>query len=364
MASGLFIMDGKREYLLLRRDGFFHILLADEALTGEVRRRLDDGCTVEQMQEMGLSGTTIPESGINALSVEGYGVGDELIFHLKKGKRRYVFARRYESRTGDAFFKGIPRLRTKRIGAVRGGKKHRDWRYREQNPKVRKKVRIAAVVLNVTAAAASLGLLFVKRLTPLWAALGTLCAAAGLYLLVFFGAYVSIMEKRDFEKAGYSAPVRRIWLLFMPGLILGYRVLSAFVFLQDGVPWMFGIGFALAVGVILWLFVQEAQDHPQVLLVAVLLCFVMGIGLLGYGNHIFATEEMTCHTLQVEDMYASTRSRGSDYYYCCVTLPDGREVKIEVGEADYSRLAVGDTITVPMRTGAFGIEYIYYGYNE
>ena len=83
---------GKMEYLIIRMGDEFHIIDCDEALTKEKKRAiLESGCTPAQMQQMGLSGMTIPKSDIQALTVTGCGFQDDVIFYLNKKKLAFWF---------------------------------------------------------------------------------------------------------------------------------------------------------------------------------------------------------------------------------------------------------------------------------
>lgn len=366
MAVHFILRQKGREYLLLKSGDCFHIVDMDGNLTGAKREQLASrGCTVEQMQSMGLSGMTIPRSDIKGLAIEGYGAGDRVEFRLNRGKQSYEFAQRYDSETGDAFFKGVPRLRTSRSKAVKGGKKYNDWRLREQEPLVRKRMKVVGRVLKIVSALSILGFLFGGQVwQKYWAAAGALCALTGLSLLVFFGPYFSVMPERDYYRAGYSAPVVRLMLPFAPMVLVGLVTMNRFDYFGDGTVFSWVIGFVVAVCLILWIFVQEFHDHPEYLLASAVFSVMIGAGLVSYGNHALARGEFVVQTATIEGMHKNSGGRySSASYNCVVEFPDGRELTIDVGWEDYEQLEIGDTLEVPVRTGAFGLEYAYYGYN-
>ncbi len=101
MIPHFIIQKGKQEYLIIRSEDAFHLIDVNEALTREKRSTiLESGCTPEQMQQMGLSGMTIPRGDISAVTVTGCGYQDEVIFYLGKRKSWTSGLRRHMSRSG------------------------------------------------------------------------------------------------------------------------------------------------------------------------------------------------------------------------------------------------------------------------
>ena len=125
------LVQGKERFLVFRLGADFHIIDINEALTREKRFAvLESGCTPTEMQEMGLSGTTIARSDLTAITVTGCGPQDDVIFYLGKKQLGYRFAMAYEQKRVDDFFRGIPRVQYKTRYRFRRGL---DWRAREQD---------------------------------------------------------------------------------------------------------------------------------------------------------------------------------------------------------------------------------------
>ena len=364
------LRQNKGEFLIIRMGDAFHIIDCNEALTKEKRLAiLEAGCTPEQMQEMGLSGTTIPKSDIKALTVTGCGFQDDVIFYLQnKKKLAYWLPQAYEQRKLDDFFRGIPRKMVKTRTRLKGGSKHRDWRIREQNFEVYQKLRPVGWVWNAVCAGYVLIPIIMERfyLIPMgW--IVTAMGAVALLLDIFLPEYFTIMfiqegAGRKFRNERGRAPDTRAINL---GIGL-FSAVAAFALISRRSYHLFDefrvISPALiasaVVGVTLYLFAREFQEDFMAWVVTLLLLFVFNTFLfVPHFNHALG-HELTPETGTIVSQHRTSGGRrSSPNYYCTVELPDGRELVVEVSRSEYNSYEIGDTMDLRVGTGVFGIDY-------
>lgn len=359
---------GKLEYLIIRMGDEFHIIDCDEALTREKRFAiLESGCTPAQMQEMGLSGMTIPKSDIKELTVTGCGFQDDVIFYLNNRKKlAFWFPQAYEQRKVDDFFRGIPRKMVKTRYRFKGGK-NIDWRIREQNFELYQKLRPVGWVFNILCAATILVPLLLRRLLlrPIgWCVIGLSVVAIGLDL--FLPEYFTIMSIQDSDrfsdrKYGQRKPqTRAINIGFGLFCAVGFFALACggeYCFFDDFRVLPVALISVLVIGIPLLLFVREFMEYFTGWLVTLVLILIFnGFAFIPHFNHVLGPELTSC-TATVVDTHSSTSSKGHDRYYCDVVLPDGRELDVEVSGKEYDAAEPGDTMTLQVGTGFFGIDY-------
>lgn len=358
---------GKMEYLIIRMGDEFHIIDCDEALTKEKRLAiLESGCTPAQMQEMGLSGMTIPKSDIKALTVTGCGFQDDVIFYLNKKKLAFWFPQAYEQRKVDDFFRGIPRKMVKTRYRIKGGR-HIDWRIREQNYETYRKLRLVGWVYNLLCAAIVVVPLAMGTLSPVpigWCVIGMSVVAIGLdFFLPEYFSILSIHDDRRFTKKKYGQrqqpKTRAIDLGFgLLAIVLFFGLICGgeYNFFDDFRVLPVALGSVLVVGIPL-LFVREfVEQFSAWLITLVFILFFNGFAFIPHFNHVLGPELTPC-TATIVDTHKSTGGKGSDYYYCDVLLPDGRELDVRVPKKEYDAVQIGDTMDLQIGTGFFGIEY-------
>lgn len=357
---------GKLEYLIIRMGDEFHIIDCNEALTKEKRDAvLESGCTPAQMQEMGLSGMTIPKSDIKELTVTGCGFQDDVIFYLKDRKKlAFWFPQACEQNKVDDFFRGIPRKMVKTRRRLKGGK-HIDWRIREQDFELYKKLRPVGWIYNLLCAAIIILSFVLWELSPRpigWCIVGMSVVAIGLdFFLPEYFTILSIHDDRRFTKRKYGQrqePKTR-------AVNLGFGLLSITLFftLASSGEYNFFDGFrvfpvalasVLVVG-IPFLFVREFVEKFSAWLVTlVLILFFNGFAFIPHFNHVLGPEPTAVTSTVVDKHYSGGRSTS---YYCTVLLPDGRELDIQVTKKEYNAAEPGDTMPLQVGTGFFGIDY-------
>ena len=361
---------GKTEYLLIRDNRSFHIIDGDENLTEDKRKRILETCPDPAgMQAMGLSGMTIAISDLEGVVVHGCSVDSELVFHLEKMKLCYQLARRYEQRYMDNFFRGIPRAATPARRKVKGGN-HKDWRMNEQDPAMRRTMNWVKNTLDWTSVVLMIGLLIAMLKSRTWYDLLSVSAivwtGAAVYLGVVHQEYFTFLDDKEYKKAGGKARVFHLWLPFGPLTMVFLRSMRQFQFFDDLAP----LGIALIAGIITGLlvvfFTEDLRRNIGHGFLAVFVAVFLCVGIVMQGNHLLAREAFSYEQGTIMQMYIHSGGRRSrDHYNCVILLPDGRELTVDVGsQAEYDKYQVGGTLTIPIRTGAFGMEYGIYGYGK
>lgn len=347
---------GKQEYLIIRMGDAFHIIDCDEALTNEKRLAvLESGCTPEQMQQMGLSGMTIPKSDIKALTITGCAFQDDVIFYLRKKKLAFWFPQAYEQKKVDDFFRGIPRKMVKTRYRLKGGK-NLGWREREGNPHTARKLRPVGWVMNGLAVGLLVLSLVVRLPLGMHGGLVLAFCVAAVCLDIFFPEYFSLLiegKKERWERQG--SWVNLSFGLFLVMIPLVLRI-SVTIHLFDEFRFLpMALVMTLLTGAVLFLFCREYREEWGVGLCMLFLVFVMSwLGFAPWLNHVLGPEP-TPVTAAVMDQHKTSGRHTS--YYCDVLLPDGRELRVEVSRSEYDAYQIGDAMDLMIGTGFFGIEY-------
>ena len=352
------LVQGKSRYLVFRLGEDFHIIDCNEALTKEKRFAvLESGCTPDQMREMGLSGTTIAKRDLAAITVTGCGPQDDVIFYLGKKKLSYRFAKCYEQKKVDDFFRGIPRKQYKTRYRLKGGR-GLDWRAREQDMKLLPKFKRIGLVYNVLCWCVAIGMLFTERrmfAVWFWAVLALAAVGVGLnaaYPLYFaFYWYKGDNSCRGKGKASHIG--------YGIALVLAFAILRTPYAVID---WTKLIVPALVMGVVLWIWLiilcrECREDGLGWILSVVLTVAFSGMVLIPHVNHILGpgTEPQTA---AVVSKYTSSSRKGGRRYCVTVRLSDGTECEMQVNYQDYQDAEHGDTRLVQVGEGCFGIRYV------
>ena len=259
----------------------------------------------------------------------------------------------------DDFFRGIPRIQYKTRFRVKGGR-GQDWHVREQEPEVRRRLKVVGLVLKIGACLTCVGIFWRYQWMSLWLSLSILWALAGLYLAVCFEPYFTLMGTEEYRKAGYSGEI--ISLNFFPFLPLGCFLfwVERYTAVEADMCLIYGIVAGVLLTGILWFCLREVQENAGhsfvVLFVSVALCWCAA----EHANHCFARTEMVEIPAQVVDMDGHRSRRHSDYYLK-VVLEDGSWMTLDVSSETYRKAEIGDTVIVHSRVGALGVEYAMFG---
>lgn len=350
---------GKQEYLIFRTGEEFHIVEVNEALTRETRAAiLEQGCTPDEMRQLGLSGMTIPRSDIRALTVTGCGCQDDVIFYLSRGKEAFRFSRAYDQRQVDNFFRGIPRKQVKIRTRVHRGKT-RDWRLEKQNETLRTRLGIAATVAQVLSWAGFLGVTLSRRNQWLIGlSFVMLLVDLGLYLA--FPAYFTLMGEKAYQKNGYRAKVRDMG---MPAVFcvfgLGVRGMGDYTLIFERAEIYMVAAVCAVLGILLWRFSRECREHIEYLLMALAVAALFGGPCLAQLNYL---TDLDLPEPQYYAVIDTDRSIGgkSTHYDCTVDLGDGQTMELAITRSAFEELEPGDRVPVILSEGGLGLEYGYF----
>lgn len=369
MIPHFILRQNKGEYLIIRMGDEFHIIDCSEALTREKRLAvLESGCTPAQMQEMGLSGMTIPKSDIEALTVTGCAFQDDVIFYLSKKKLAFWFPKAYEQKKVDDFFRGIPRKQVKTRTRLKGGK-NIDWRLKEQDEVCYQKLRPVGWVYNSLCVLICVYPFILNSLDIRfhgWLVFG-MCLIA-VVLDIVLPEYFSIIfyedrTKRRIKIGGGRRAIRTRSIRLGPGMAgiivmfgivcdVHYNLVEQQVLLPALI--MAAVGMILLV-----LFCREFQEELKERAAALLvyLCMAFAFNYLAFVPHFnyALAQEPNVMAAPITDRHISAGNSTS--YYCTVMLPNGREMDVQVSSTEYGSLEPGDTLDIQYGTGFFGIEY-------
>lgn len=355
------IRQGRQEYLIIRYADAFHIIDCNEALTKEKRSAvLESGCQPAQMREMGLSGMTIPRSDIHAVTVTGCGYQDEVIFYLGKRKKLcYWFPKAYEQKRVDDFFRGIPRIQYKTRRRLKGGK-GLDWRAREQEPQMLRKLGPVGKVYDGLCCVVFLGMVLTeRRMFALWFWVMLAIIALGVYLNSAYPLYFSFFRyKADYQQRGKGktsfigwgiAMMILVALIRTPYVILGWKALIVPTLILSILLWL-GLYFACR---------ECREDCLGWLLSFCLVAVFCGGILIPHVNHVLGPDTRP-QTATVIGKSTSTSGRGRRHYDVDLRLTGGVECSLSVSRAEYEQTEHGDIWEVQAGEGLFGIEYVLY----
>lgn len=185
------------------------------------------------------------------------------------------------------------------------------------------------------------------------------CAGTAIFQMTCRGYFSFIGEKE--LKGGDGNAV--VWLPFCPLCLVILHGIGGRQYFEVMKPLGYSLISGLTMGLLMVLLVKEVRQSFDSALVMVVASVLLCAGIVIQGNHLLAGKPFEFHQVPILEMYESGVGNSADYN-CLVQFSDGRTLTIDVGHRDYEEYEVGDTLTIPIRTGAFGIEYGYYGYED
>lgn len=340
-----------KTYLLAQDHKAYYIIDVNDRLSWETEEWLaQQGVTETILKELTLRYDCISKSDVRGVAVGGCMAGDFIYLYLKSGKRlRHMLTLDYEAAELDHFFGGLQRF----TPPVDQQKKKRDaayWRKEQQDPDILNKLKIVVPALSLLSTVFSIG----YAMNEGWLLyLGCLlCIAAPVVLEVVLPAYFTLLPREEGERSTYAWNVR--WPLAIHLLIL--LLLPQSNWLNENsffvVAGICGTGAVLVLGTL----AEEFKRNKKYLWMVFVVAGVMGTLPVGQANEAFDFSVPETYTLVVEDL-EHTDSRRNSTYECTVTLPDGRQVELEIPWSTYAELEVGDRVCVEHSVGALGIEY-------
>ncbi len=350
-------MEAQEPWLVCRRSGKVYLLAQDDRgyYAIEVGKRLDyateewlqqQGVTEELLKELHLPYHSYPKTGIRGVAIGGTLAGDMISLYPKSGNRRdYILELDYEEAFVEAFFAHIFRFQPPKKKVP---KENDDWRKAKQDPELFNSLRFVPAICLVANVCAVCGYVMTGHWA--WFTLCLSCLVIQFGLLLGMSPYFTIISAKKGQKSG-------AWELEIPLIVLAFGL-----FLRNDVNLLSEKAFwtIMAIGVIaglvIYAFLTDAHKVKGAVLGAVLFGALAGWCILGQANQIYDFGEKDCYVLEVENLHSSS-SRKSRNYYCGVTLPDGREVSLNIKRDFYNTLEEGDLVQVERGDGAFGMEY-------
>ena len=351
------LVQGKNRFLVFRLGEDFHIIDCNEVLTKEKRFAvLESGCTPDQMRDMGLSGTTIAKRDLTAITVTGCGPQDDVIFYLGKKKLSYRFAKSYEQKKVDDFFRGIPRKQYKTRYRLKGGR-GLDWRTTEQNYGQYQKLRPLGWVWNILCVVLVILPLLGAVSFRTWSILLLVMTVVAVMLDAVLPLYVTLFIPRKVS-VGHEG-IRAVNLGYgLKALLAGYVCYNGARFSildSGGIP--ISLGVTAVIGVALLLLCREFREEFDKWLLALILIFSLNLwGVVPHLNHELGESPQT-QTATVVMKNDGRTGKNSRSYNFTLRLPDGELIVVSVNKEKYHAMEIGDPYEVQVGIGFFGIRY-------
>lgn len=329
-------------WMLLRSREQFHLVRVNAALTERKYERLMKRypCTVQQMQELGLSVTALNREACTHVTLEGMGNGDKLILYCSGSVREFTLGDSYSRERLEGFFDAQQ---------VR-------WDLPEVPPGPTAQVtKVLGWILN--------GLTSVLMLLPLfgrgfpgewvrWLALAAFLAAVGACIL-WPGRFLA-EERRGHRKPRVIRASMVLPVCALP-LAMTLDVLENVTYRNGLGLFLWGAVLGAAIGaVILW---RSREYRSGGIGLLVVLMTVSG-GVAAQVNQLLDFGPTTVYRAVVEETEESWGLRSGRQYDCHVTLPDGTGEQFSISRTCYEDLAPGDCVSVVVHEGALGLEYL------
>lgn len=344
-ASWITCRMGKKLYLLAKDEIAYYLIEVGKNLDYATEEWLEkQGVSEILLKELQLPFIYIPKSNLRGVAITGNEAGEYIYLYLKSEKKKLMLELDYDSDWMEDFFFGIPRFAAPQ--STHRKKKSDDWRKEKQNPELLHKLRFVVPVCFALNACASAG--FVLTAHWAWFTLCLILLAGQTALLIGMPAYFAfpVSKKKKTNAWELDIPLDVMFII----LLLRFRMNT----LSDKAFWI-SAAIGIAVAFVIYLFLKDLHEDKWAPLGVVLLGALAGWYFIGHANEVYAFSPTEKYVLMVEDTRKSGGKR--DSYYCTVTLPDGREVDLQISRIMYNDLEEGDYVRVEVGEGFFGIEY-------
>lgn len=343
----LVLQKGRKVSLLAQDHRAYYVIDVDEHLSYEMEMWLAGrGISEELLRELKLSYEFISKTAVRGVAIGGWTAGDSVWLYLNSGKRRYVLSDDCSKEWMDRFFLGVARFTPPK---EKSKPSEDDWRKARQDPELYEKMKYVPPILTVLNVIFGIAYLL-NRTWPLYL-VWLLCLAAPVVMDILYPAYFTLIPEKKGKK-------KDAWELEFPLLahVILLILLPDINWLNDGaylaVIALSGGGVTLLLG----LLAEEFKRRKGYLWAVFLLAGLIGMFSAGQINEVFDFSQPEAYVLVVEDL-GHTSSRRNRRYECEVTLPDGRQVELDISRSLYNQLEIGDQVLVELSTGALGIEY-------
>lgn len=336
-----------RLYLLAKSEDAYFAIEVDEGL---------DYATEEWIQQQGVSEILLKELHLNyryyaktkirGVAIGGTMAGDMISIYPQTGNRcDYTLELDYEVAAMESFFENIPRFMPPQ---KKEQNKDADWRKARQDPELFHKLSYVPAICTIANMCAVGGYIFTDHW--LWFTFTLALLLLHLGLLICMPVYfVLALPKKSIKQKVLELQIPLIVLSF------GMLICGEINWLSDHAFWI-ATAIGMIMGLVIFAFLVDLHQVKGAILGAVIFGALGGWFVIGHANQAYDFSEPEIYLLEAENVYKNSGRRHTDYY-CVVTFPDGREVKLEISRAFYNELDIGDTVRVERSVGALGIEY-------
>jgi len=356
MNPHLILLQKGKHSLLIRYPDRLHLIEVNRKLTEEAEEKILNGVFSDSaLDELGLTRETIHLRDLRGVAVGGPETGETVTLYIGKKKRTWQLSDDSTESDLDAIFQNVERFQAPRR------KKDRDWRQPLQDASATGGFLFLGNALD---AVCFVSLVYsVMGLTQgwLWQVLNMLLMMTAIGLYVAFPQYYTILDRKEYKKAGYTSPVCHLWIaLIMTPMALGLDALVSFLFLDWQIVLAVSIlgGVALSVG--MTCMTRELKANPGYALALALVLAFGCFGVVGQANHMANPNTSRTQLCEVQETDKSRGSRGRTSYSCTVLLETGETVELNISREEYERMGPGDLVEVYAGPGALGIDYAYY----
>ena len=338
---------GKKLYLVAKDEKAYYLIEVGKNLDYATEEWLEQqGASEELLKELQLPFTYISKAGLRGVAITGNEAGEYIYLYLKSEKKKVMLELDYEPEWMDDFFSGIDRF-TPPTEKSAGKKKNTTWRREKRDPELYDKLSWVPFAIGVLSLGVNIGFVIFRNI--FWFLIWLAVLALPVVLDILMPAYFSIIP----PEKGKKKDARELTLSVFFHMI-GVLGMMSNNWLDGNEFWpVLGIGTAVCFAVLL--LAEEFRREPVYLILVAFLGGVFGMGVVGEANELFPHAEPQAYVLEVEDLDMSG-GRNEDYH-CTVTLPDGREARLEISQRLFDSLELGDFVRVEVGEGFFGIEY-------
>ena len=360
MVNHLILQRQNQFYLLIQYPDRYHIITVNKRLEKEIEERiLASVCNDAFLDEMGLKRETIPKQELRGVAVGGRYAGDVVVLYRGREKLKFVLSDDYTAEYIDGMFASVERFPAPKSSASRN--RNHDWRKELQDPAMMNGMGLIGSALNLAGGAHFFLNLLFSNSDPLWFMAGFVISLVAFLLYLVFPQYYSIMGKKEYKRAGYTANVTQLeFAVLFPMLSVSISAMSLYQILDWPALLIWMAAISVAAIVLLCCFSREAKENTGILVAFSLVMIFVSMGISEHLNHVlnFHGSEPQPYVV-TEKEYRNVR-RGPDSYECTVILEDGTELEVDVPRDIYHQIQEGDQIFVYIGPGGLGIEYAYF----
>lgn len=347
MQPHLILKRGKKNILLVRYFEKLHFVTLDHRMNRKVKSWfLEKPRTEEEMSEKGIVRTSLSLDELRGVAAGGTGRGQVVQFYLKEEKRRYELYEDTDLETFDALFHGLESFQPPQAKS-----NWQDERLARQDPELRGIIWPIGHLLNIVSSLAGLAV-FAVGFESVWITVtALLCIPASLLLYCLYPDYISIFGDRK-KQGRHKGAVWMAGPVICPlSMLLGAISVSHYFGLWRA--WLWGAGAMVILAALLYLVapVFRAWDKLGML---VLVGILLSGGPVLAMNDLLDREAPRTLSLEVIDKEKHTHTKAPDQYDLTVIL-DGQKTDFPVNAVVYDETQIGETITVKIYAGAFGI---------